>query len=86
MSVEPDANNFIRLFISLEARKDIRISEMLITKSSDVILIKLLESNECFRTSYRKDPDLHKPVINIIPFRTGLFSEKDGSVKHIYTK
>jgi phenylacetate-CoA ligase len=84
MSVESDIDNYIKLFVFLETRKDVIITESLITKSNNLITAKLVESNECFRNSFRKNPEIFKPVIKIIPFRTGLFSEKEGSVKQNY--
>jgi phenylacetate-CoA ligase len=86
LSVESDPNNYIRLFVFLETRKDILITESLINKSNDIILTSLLNSNECFRSSYDKNPDIHKPVITILTFNTGIFAEKNGAVKHVYTK
>jgi len=86
MSVESDTDNYIKLFVFLETRRDVIITEALITKSNNLIISKLIESNECFRNSYRKNPEVFKPVIKIFPFRTGLFSEKEGSVKQIYFK
>jgi hypothetical protein len=58
----------------------------LIKKCNDVILNSLLNSNECFKSSYRKNPEIHKPIINIVPFNTGIFAEKNSTVKHVYTK
>ena len=84
ISVEPGRDNLIKLYISLEARKDVQVTDMLTTKCSDVILDSLIEYNECFRNSYRKDPVLHKPVITLVPFRTGVFSEGNNVNKHSY--
>jgi phenylacetate-CoA ligase len=86
LSVESDSDNYIKLFIFLETRKDIQITDSLISKSNNLITAGLLESNECFRNSYRKNPGLFKPVIKIFPFRTGLFSNADSTVKQRYFK
>lgn len=86
MSVDPDKDNLIRLYISLEARKNAEITESLIEISNDVILNKLIESNECYRNSYWKDPLLHRPVITWVPFRTGIFSKENETAKRVYTK
>jgi phenylacetate-CoA ligase len=86
MWVASDKDNYIRLFVYLETRKNIQINESLVRCGNKAILNKLLESNECFRVSYRKDPVRHGPVINIIPFGTGLFCQKEDSVKFRYTK
>ena len=86
LSADRDPDNFIRLFVFLEARTGIRITDSLIEKSKSVILTGLLESNECFRISYSKNPGIHKPVIEIVPFNTGIFSGKGSAAKHSYTK
>jgi len=84
MFVESDSDNFIKLFITLEARKDVTITDSLSAKANDSIIGGLVESNECFRNSYRKNPDLFKPVIKIIPFGTGILSGNNSSVKQVY--
>lgn len=84
MWVTSDKDNYIKLFISLEARNNVQINESLIRCSNEVILNKLVESNECFRVSYRKDPVRHRPLIDIIPFSTGLFKQKEDTVKYRY--
>jgi phenylacetate-CoA ligase len=86
LSSESDRDNYIKLFIFLETRNEILITESLINKCNDIILTSLLNSNECFRISYSKNPDLHKPVINILPFNTGIFAERNSALKHVYTK
>lgn len=82
--VKSDTDNFIRLFIFLEMRKDVIISESLKDRSEKAIINKLLESNECFRVNYLKNQISFKPVIEIITFKTGIFAEKDGLIKHNY--
>ena len=86
LSVESDIDNYIKLFIFLETRGNVNITESLITKCNNLITEGLLNSNECFRNSVRKNPGIFKPLITIIPFGTGLFSKKDSSVKQIYFK
>jgi len=86
LSVESDTDNFIRLFIFLEARKNVEISNSLIYRCKDILVSKLLESNECYRISYKKNPAAARPVINVIPFQTGIFANKSGFLKHIYIK
>lgn len=86
ISVKSEHDNYIRLYIFLEIRKDNPITESLIKKCNDVILNSLLNSNECFKSSYGKNPEIHKPIINIVPFNTGIFAEKNSTVKHVYTK
>jgi len=86
LSADRDPDNFIRLFVFLEARNGIRITESLIEKSRSAILTGLLESNECFRIGYNKNPEIHNPVVEIFPFKTGIFSGKDSAAKHMYTK
>jgi phenylacetate-CoA ligase len=86
LSAESDTDNFIRLFIFLEARKTVEFSDSLISKCNDILISKLLESNECFRISYKKNPAAARPVINVIPFQTGIFTNKSGFLKHVYIK
>lgn len=86
ISSETDSDNYIKLFVFIEVRKDVPVTESLIKKASDIILTGLLNSNECFRIGYNKNPSIHKPVISIFPFNSGIFAERDGAVKHIYTK
>jgi hypothetical protein len=86
LSAESDTDNFIRLFIFLEARKTVEFSDSLISKCNDILISKMLESNECFRISYKKNPAAARPVINVIPFQTGIFTNKSGFLKHVYIK
>ncbi|NSW95745.1 MAG: hypothetical protein HPY62_13640, partial [Bacteroidales bacterium] len=86
LSVETDKDNLTKLFISVETRKDVKVTRTTADKISDVILTSLIESNECFRNSYRKNPDLHKPVIRFFRYRTGIFSESHDFTKHKYIK
>jgi hypothetical protein len=67
-------------------RKDVHITDALTGKSIRLITEGLLASNECFRNSYRKNPEVFKPVIRMIPFHTGLFSDSDSTLKQIYIK
>jgi len=86
ISAESDSDNYIRLFVYLETRKGIQIKESLITKIRDAITNGLLNSNECFRTGYINNPDMHKPEIRLLPFGNEMFVEKDGIFKHVYAK
>ncbi len=86
LSTDSDTDNFIKLKIFLETRKNVRITESLEAKCSDVLIKRLLESNECFRIGFSKNPTVHKPVISIMPFGTGIFKDKNSTVKNVYTK
>lgn len=85
LSVETDID-CIRLFIYLEARKGIEITKALTKKCYNIIVPKMLESNECFRLSYERNPEASKPVIEIMPFRTGIFKDEGEFLKHRYIK
>lgn len=86
MSVESDTDNFIKLFIFLETREGVKITDSLTTASNNIITARLLETNECFRNSYKKNPEIFRPVVKIIPYRTGIFSKNNGFVKEVYIK
>jgi phenylacetate-coenzyme A ligase PaaK-like adenylate-forming protein len=86
LSVEPDTDGFIRLFIFLETRNRVQISDSLIARSHEVILNGLKESNECFRNNISNYPGVNTPVIRIFPFRSGVFAGDEGFIKNIYLK
>lgn len=86
LSVESDADNFIKLFIYLELRENVALSDYLAAKCNERITAHLLESNECFRNSFRKNPEIFKPVIKILPYHTGLFENDDSSIKRVYIR
>ena len=85
ISAEPDNENHIRLCIYLEARKGIQISDELSARSSDAILSSVLNSNECFRKGYYSNPLTNSPVVKLHQFGTGIFAEKQGALKNIYS-
>jgi len=80
----PDADQFIRLFITLAARKDVAITESLTEKCRIVILTHLLKGNECFRSAYNENPGHAKPIIDLIGHGTGIFADDKRNIKHQY--
>lgn len=86
LSVESDPDHYIRLFIFLETRKDVQITENLLNRCSYALTNSLLASNECFRIGYEKNPEAAKPFISLLPFQTGIFSQNRDKVKQNYLK
>jgi phenylacetate-CoA ligase len=86
LSVETDTDKSIRLFIYIEAQKGIEISDSLKKSINDIILSNIVESNECFRLSWEKNPEAAQPIVKIIPFRTGIFADAGEYLKYRYVK
>jgi len=86
LSVEMDSEKSLRLFIYLEAKQGEEITESLEQKSRLNIVSKILASAECFRNAYESNPEAHKPVLTILPFRTGLFKDEGELLKYRYIK
>jgi phenylacetate-CoA ligase len=86
LSVESDPDQYIRLFVYLETRKDVIIDPLLGIRCSTAILRGLSASNECFRIAYEKNPGLNQPVISMVPYQTGIFTGDIGKIKQRYLK
>lgn len=86
LSVTSDTQNKIRLFIYLEIRKDLRLDALSEARYGGAILNSLLESNECFRIDYEKNPETHKPLFEFVPFQSGIFSSNKDYAKNNYIK
>jgi phenylacetate-CoA ligase len=85
ISAESGSDKYIRLFINLEARKDIAIEEEFINRFRKAVINSLIDSNTCFRYGYIKNPESHEPVINIFHFGTGVFAVNNDKLKNIYS-
>jgi len=86
LSVEMDSEKSLRLFIYLEVKEGMEITESLEQKCRRVIVSKILASAECFRNAYESNPAAHEPILTILPFRTGLFKDEGELLKHRYVK
>lgn len=86
LSTETDSNQFIRLFIHLEMRNGVEMTDSLNIKAMDVILAGLLRANECFRHAYEKNGEARRPAIVLVPFRTGIFKEAGNRIKIEYLR
>lgn len=84
LSVATDHDNRIKLYVLLEIRADTTVSPAFKEKCSNTILNTLLQSNECFRVEYEKNPETHKPVYEFIQFQTGIFNPNKSSLKNSY--
>lgn len=84
-SAESDNENHIRLCVCLEARKEAIISDRFSEKCSEAVLSSLLISNECFRKGYNSNPSMNCPVVKLLPYASGIFTEQQDKIKNVYS-
>jgi phenylacetate-CoA ligase len=86
LAVETESDASPRLYVYVEAREDVELSESWTKRCSAVVVSKILAVNECFRKSCEENPEAAAPRIVCLPFRRGVFAEEEKLIKHRYIK
>ncbi len=84
IGVETDDGPAVRLVIHLEMREGIPADEKMRMQVEGAIIAELRESNECLRHVLDRDPGRACPRFVFSPFKTGVFSLGDPSLKRRY--
>lgn len=84
LAVETGADASPRLHIYVEAREGVTVDEAWTGRCAEIIIAKILETNECFRRSWQEDPVAATPRVVCLPFGAGLFAGEGSRLKHRY--
>ena len=84
VETEPDAS--LRLYVYVEAREGVAIEEAWKARCAEVVVSRILASNECFRRSCLENPETTAPRVIFLLFRAGVFTKEETLLKHNYMK